>query len=81
MQDGRLLLGPAMRIDLVIDMKGEPGRRYRIIDDFYEGLGYGLTRFAYSDDAAAADRGHRTRSGCRPTLCLNRLLPVPNVMS
>ena len=26
---GRLLLGPAMRIDLVIDMQGDPGRRYR----------------------------------------------------
>jgi FtsP/CotA-like multicopper oxidase with cupredoxin domain len=45
--EGRLLLGPAMRIDVVIDMQGEPGRRYRIIDDFYDGLSYWLTELAY----------------------------------
>lgn len=28
-EGGRLLLGPAMRIDVLLDMKGEPGRRYR----------------------------------------------------
>jgi FtsP/CotA-like multicopper oxidase with cupredoxin domain len=48
--DGRLLLGPAMRVDLLLDMRGEPGRRYRITDDFYQGLEYELTRFAYSDE-------------------------------
>jgi FtsP/CotA-like multicopper oxidase with cupredoxin domain len=35
---GRILLGPAMRVDIVLDMRGEPGRRYQVIDDFYEGL-------------------------------------------
>jgi len=47
---GRLLLGPAMRVDLLLDMQGEPARRYRITDDFYQGLGYELTRLAYSRD-------------------------------
>jgi FtsP/CotA-like multicopper oxidase with cupredoxin domain len=46
---GRVLLGPAMRVDLVIDMQGEPGRRYRIIDDFYDGLAYWLTELVYED--------------------------------
>lgn len=46
---GRLLLGPAMRIDLVIDMQGEPGRRYKVIDDFYDGLAYSPTTLAYHD--------------------------------
>jgi FtsP/CotA-like multicopper oxidase with cupredoxin domain len=46
---GRLLLGPAMRIDVVLDMQGEPGRRYRVIDDFYDGLSYWLTQLAYDD--------------------------------
>ncbi|RWA97368.1 multicopper oxidase family protein [Mesorhizobium sp.] len=50
LEDGRLLLGPAMRIDLLVDMQGEPGRRYRITDDFYQGLGYELTRLAYSGE-------------------------------
>jgi FtsP/CotA-like multicopper oxidase with cupredoxin domain len=50
LEDGRLLLGPAMRVDLLIDALGESGRRYRITDDFYQGLGYELTRLAYSDE-------------------------------
>src|SRR6516165_5375409 len=41
---GRLLLGPAMRIDVMLDMRGVPGRRYRVIDDFYDGLSYWLTQ-------------------------------------
>jgi FtsP/CotA-like multicopper oxidase with cupredoxin domain len=47
---GRLLLGPAMRIDVVLDLGGEPGRRYPVVDDFYDGLAYTLTHLAY--DAA-----------------------------
>src|SRR5438132_4502665 len=35
-EGGRLLLGPAMRADLVIDMRGAPGRRYAVIDYFYQ---------------------------------------------
>jgi FtsP/CotA-like multicopper oxidase with cupredoxin domain len=50
-EGGRVLLGPAMRIDLVLDMQGEPGRSYRVIDDFYEGLSYWLTKLAYEDGA------------------------------
>jgi FtsP/CotA-like multicopper oxidase with cupredoxin domain len=46
---GRVLLGPAMRIDVVLDMRGEPRRRYQVIDDFYEGLSYWLTQLAYED--------------------------------
>jgi FtsP/CotA-like multicopper oxidase with cupredoxin domain len=47
--DGRLLLGPAMRIDILLDMRGEPGRRYRVIDDFYDGLAYRLVELAYDE--------------------------------
>jgi FtsP/CotA-like multicopper oxidase with cupredoxin domain len=48
-QNGRLLIGPAMRIDVVIDMQGEPGKRYKVFDDFYDGLSYWLTALAYDD--------------------------------
>ncbi|HEX5326231.1 MAG TPA: multicopper oxidase family protein [Acetobacteraceae bacterium] len=51
-EGGRLLLGPAMRIDVVLDMIGEPGRRYRVIDDFYDGLAYTLVQFAYDEKPA-----------------------------
>ena len=47
--DSRLLLGPAMRIDVILDMQGEPGRRYRVVDDFYDNLAYWLTQLAYDD--------------------------------
>lgn len=45
----RVVLGPAMRIDVVLDMGGEPGRRYRVIDDFYDDLAYTLVQLAYDE--------------------------------
>ncbi len=48
-EGGRILLGPAMRIDILLDMQGEPGRHYGVIDDFYEGLTYRLTQLAYDE--------------------------------
>jgi FtsP/CotA-like multicopper oxidase with cupredoxin domain len=75
-EDGRILLGPAMRVDLIIDMQGEPGRRYRVIDDFYDGLAYWLTQFAYSDKPSV--RAHP--SDAPASLPLNRL-PEPDLAS
>jgi FtsP/CotA-like multicopper oxidase with cupredoxin domain len=48
-KDGYLTLGPAMRADIMLDMQGEPGRRYAVIDDFYDDLAYTLTSFAYDE--------------------------------
>jgi FtsP/CotA-like multicopper oxidase with cupredoxin domain len=47
---GRVVLGPAMRADLVIDMSGEPGERFTVADRFYRGLEYRLLDLVY--DAA-----------------------------
>jgi FtsP/CotA-like multicopper oxidase with cupredoxin domain len=55
-EGGRVLLGPAMRADLILDMEGEPGRRYSVVDDFYQDLAYALTELAY--DAAPRLRAH-----------------------
>ncbi|MBX5132669.1 multicopper oxidase family protein [Rhizobium lentis] len=55
-ESGRVLLGPAMRVDLMLDLQGEPGRRYDVVDDFYDGLSYRVTQLAY--DEAAPIRGH-----------------------
>lgn len=50
-ENGKLLLGPAMRADLVIDMEGEPGLTYTVSDDFYGGkLAYTLVKLAYAQD-------------------------------
>lgn len=51
--DGRVLLGPAMRIDIVLDLQGEPGRRYSIRDDFYEDLAYTVTHLNYNATSSA----------------------------
>src|ERR1700730_15983619 len=45
---GRMVLGPAMRADLIIDMDGKPGQSYRVIDDFYPDLAYKLVDLDYS---------------------------------
>lgn len=62
-EHGRILLGPAMRVDLVIDMQGEPGRRYRVVDDFYEGMAYWLTQLAYDEKALL--RAHPSEGSLR----------------
>jgi FtsP/CotA-like multicopper oxidase with cupredoxin domain len=46
-EGGRVVLGPAMRADLIIDMNGKPGQTYRVIDDFYQDLAYNLVALAY----------------------------------
>ena len=68
--EGRLLLGPAMRVDIILDMTGEPGRRYRVIDDFYDGLSYWLTHLAY-------DGGPPLRSSSLATALALPRNPVP----
>lgn len=45
--DGRVVLAPAMRIDLVLDMTGHPGDRASVVDDFYRGLAFRLVDLAY----------------------------------
>jgi FtsP/CotA-like multicopper oxidase with cupredoxin domain len=46
---GRVILGPAMRADLVFDMTGRPGERFSVIDPFYRGLEYRLLDLTYED--------------------------------
>jgi FtsP/CotA-like multicopper oxidase with cupredoxin domain len=46
---GRVVLGPAMRADLVIDMPGSPRDVFTVADTFYRGLEYRLLDLAYED--------------------------------
>jgi FtsP/CotA-like multicopper oxidase with cupredoxin domain len=48
-EGGRVVLGPAMRADLVIDMSGRPGERFSVTDTFYRGLEYRLLDLIYED--------------------------------
>lgn len=47
-----ILLGPAMRVDLLLDMSGLPGSRHAIRDEFYARGSYDLTHIAYSEKLA-----------------------------
>lgn len=47
--DGRVVLGPAMRMDLVLDLSGEPGARYAIRDDFYPRMQYNFLDLVYAE--------------------------------
>ncbi len=49
--DGLVVLGPAMRADIIIDMTGEPSSRSSVIDRFYRDLEYRLVDLAYADTA------------------------------
>jgi FtsP/CotA-like multicopper oxidase with cupredoxin domain len=71
---GRIFLGPAMRVDLMIDMLGKPGRRYRVVDDFYDGLSYWLTHFAYSGGPPL-----RAHSPDAPLVLPRNPLPEPDL--
>jgi FtsP/CotA-like multicopper oxidase with cupredoxin domain len=53
---GRVVLGPAMRADLIIDMNGKPGQSYRVIDDFYRDLAYKLVDIVYGPAKPTRDR-------------------------
>lgn len=72
--DDRVLLGPAMRVDVVIDMQGEPGRRYAVTDDFYDGLAYTLTHLVY-DNAPPS----KSRFANAPMRLASNPLPQPDL--
>jgi FtsP/CotA-like multicopper oxidase with cupredoxin domain len=46
----RVVLGPAMRADIVLDCKGAPGTRHRVVDDFYRRRAYRLLDLQYADE-------------------------------
>jgi FtsP/CotA-like multicopper oxidase with cupredoxin domain len=50
-EGGRIVLGPAMRADLVVEMSGRPGERFVVTDTFYRGLEYRLLDLVYEDAA------------------------------
>lgn len=49
-ESGRIVLGPAQRADLVLDLTGVPGARSAVVDSFYQGLEYRLLDLAYGPE-------------------------------
>lgn len=50
-KNSRVLLGPAMRVDLILDMSANTENRYQILDDYYRNHAYSLIDLVYSDSA------------------------------
>src|SRR6516164_8571710 len=73
-EGGRVVLGPAMRADLIIDMTGKPGQSYRVIDDYYQDLAYKFVDLAYDPGKPAREPS----SGSSPKLPANPL-PEPDL--
>ncbi len=48
--EGKVVLAPGQRADLVLDMAGKPGEGFDVVDGFYPRMAYRLTRLAYSAD-------------------------------
>lgn len=48
--DGRVVLGPGMRADLILDIPAEAGKRHKVVDDYYADKAYDLTELV-SDGA------------------------------
>ena len=46
----RVVLGPGMRADLMLDCAAQPGSRHRVIDSFYRRNAYELLRLEYRDE-------------------------------
>lgn len=73
---GRVVLGPAMRADVILDLEGEPGRDYAVTDDFYDGLAYTLVRLSY--ETTSPLRSHPLDAPVRLT---PNPLPQPDLAS
>jgi FtsP/CotA-like multicopper oxidase with cupredoxin domain len=58
--NGRVVLGPAMRVDVLLDLTGKPGTRYRVSDTFYRRMEYRLLDLAYGDEAPLRDAPDKT---------------------
>jgi len=45
----RIVLGPGMRADVILDATGKPGERHRVIDDFFARQAYEVVTLAYDE--------------------------------
>lgn len=71
--DGRIVLAPAMRMDLILDMVAKPGEHFQIVDNFYRELTYRLIDLAY------ADRPYRDQVHDTPIALPPNALPEPDL--
>ncbi len=65
-EGGRVVLGPAMRADVLLDATGEPGGVYPVVDDFYRQRAYRLLDLRYAKESARGGRAGAERPKIAP---------------
>ncbi len=73
--DDGVILGPAMRVDLVLDMIGKPRERFPVVDTFYKGLEYRLLDLVYDPDPL------RERLLETPVALASNTMPEPDLVA
>lgn len=65
---GRVVLGPAMRADIILDMTAKDAKRFAVADRFYRGMHYRLLDLVYADGEPlrSADREAPVRLAPNP---------------
>ncbi|MDH5245059.1 MAG: multicopper oxidase family protein [Betaproteobacteria bacterium] len=75
-QDGRLLLGPGMRADVILDATGAPGTTHRVVDEFVAREAYEVVALAYREDRRARPEPLSSRVALPPNP-----VPAPDLAS
>jgi FtsP/CotA-like multicopper oxidase with cupredoxin domain len=60
-EQGRVVLGPAQRADLILDCTGQAGERFTVFDRFYSQQQYRLVDLLYAQGPASAARNEMVR--------------------
>jgi FtsP/CotA-like multicopper oxidase with cupredoxin domain len=77
-EGGRVVLGPAMRTDLILDMTGKPAHSAAVLDTFYKGLEYKLVDISYSDEQPRRAQPLPAPPNCRQTRFPSPISPARN---
>ncbi len=54
-KDGRIVLAPAQRADIIVDLGGKPGSRYAVTDSYYRRQNYKYLDLVYAPDPPLRD--------------------------
>ena len=71
--DNRIILGPAMRVDIVVNMLGIPGKRYSITDHYYGDTPREVATLAYDNSKTQRSTGYG------PTVLAANPIPEPDL--
>ncbi|MBA2690590.1 MAG: multicopper oxidase family protein, partial [Burkholderiales bacterium] len=70
----RIVLGPATRVDCLVDCRGRPQERFDVTDDFYRDRAYRIAELVYRDEAPLA-----AGRFAPPTMLPANRLPEPDI--